>query len=59
MSLAGWFTTVHPSGGTRVEMLEQERIAVARGGRMVYIDLVVLDSDSDDDHASTQFLVLV
>ena len=43
---------VHPSGGTRFEMLEQERIAVARGGRMVYIDLVVLDSDSDDDHAS-------
>ncbi|XP_057451557.1 uncharacterized protein LOC130743356 [Lotus japonicus] len=31
---------------------EQERIGVARGGRMVYIDLVVLDSDSDDDHAS-------
>ena len=38
MSLAGWFTMVHPSGGTRVEMLGQERIAVARGGRVVYID---------------------
>lgn len=30
-----------------------ERIAVARGGRIVFVDLVVLDSDSDDDHAST------
>ena len=43
---------VHPSGGTRVEVRELERIAVARGGRVVYIDLVILDSDSDDDHAS-------
>nr|AFK37948.1 unknown [Lotus japonicus] len=38
MSLADWFTTVHPSGETRVGMLEQEPIAIASGGRMVYID---------------------
>ena len=80
MSMTDWFTMVHPSGGTRFEMLDQDdpgswvvdpaghratysgRIMEDRVDslghltegvlRTVYIDLVVLDSDSGDDHAS-------